>query len=57
MSKAIKLATVLITILSVASCGAPGRASDFSATTLEGDEFRLSEKQGEVVALYFMAGW
>ena len=57
MSSAIKLATVLTIILSVASCGGPGRASDFSATTLEGDEFRLAEKRGEVVALYFMAGY
>ena len=30
---------------------------DFSVTTVEGKEFDLSEKQGEVVALYFMAGW
>ncbi len=30
---------------------------DFSVTTLEGKEFNLSEKRGEVVALYFMAGW
>jgi hypothetical protein len=57
MSRAIKLATLLMIILSVASCGAPGRASNFSATTLEGDDFRLAEKRGEVVALYFMAGY
>jgi cytochrome oxidase Cu insertion factor (SCO1/SenC/PrrC family) len=30
---------------------------DFSVTTLKGNEFNLSEKRGEVVALYFMAGW
>ncbi len=32
-------------------------ASDFSVTTLEGDEFRLADKRGEVVALFFMAGY
>ncbi len=32
-------------------------SEDFSVTTLEGERFDLSEKQGEVVALYFMAGW
>ena len=30
---------------------------DFSVATLGGKEFDLSEKRGEVVALYFMAGW
>ncbi len=30
---------------------------DFSVTTLEGERFDLSEKRGEVVALFFMAGW
>jgi cytochrome oxidase Cu insertion factor (SCO1/SenC/PrrC family) len=30
---------------------------DFSVTTLEGEEFDLSEKRGEVVALFFMAGY
>ena len=30
---------------------------DFSVTTLEGERFDLSGDQGEVVALYFMAGW
>ena len=38
-----------------ASSSAGGK--DFSVTTLEGKEFDLSEKRGEVVALYFMAGW
>ncbi len=31
-------------------------SEDFSVTTLEGERFDLSEKRGEVVALYFMAG-
>ena len=38
-----------------ASSSAGGK--DFSVTTLEGKEFDLSEKRGEVVALFFMAGW
>ena len=38
-----------------ASSSAGGK--DFSVTTLEGKEFDLSEKRGEVVALYFMAGY
>lgn len=33
------------------------RAASFTATTLGGEEFELSGKRGEVVALYFMAGW
>ena len=32
-------------------------SGDFSVTTLEGERFDLSGGQGEVVALYFMAGW
>ena len=32
-------------------------AGDFSVTTLEGEQFDLSGGQGEVVELYFMAGW
>jgi cytochrome oxidase Cu insertion factor (SCO1/SenC/PrrC family) len=32
-------------------------SEDFSVTTLEGERFDLSESRGEVVALYFMAGW
>ncbi len=32
-------------------------APDFGLTTLEGDEFNLAEKRGEVVALFFTAGW
>ncbi len=57
MSGAIKLAAVVITVLSVTACGGPGQASDFNATTLEGEEFSLAEKRGEVVALYFMAAY
>lgn len=41
-----------------ASAGLNGEeAPDFSLTTLEGDEFNLAEKRGEVVALFFTAGW
>ena len=32
-------------------------SEDFSVTTLEGERFDLSGGQGEVVTLYFMAGW
>ena len=38
-----------------ASSSAGGK--DFSVTTLEGERFDLSEKRGEVVALFFMAGY
>lgn len=34
-----------------------GEAPDFGLTTLEGDEFNLADKRGEVVALFFTAGW
>ena len=57
MSRTVKLATVLAMILPILGCGGSGQASDFSATTLEGDEFSLAEKRGEVVALYFMAAY
>jgi peroxiredoxin len=33
------------------------KAPTFTATTLDGGKFELAEKRGEVVALYFMAGW
>jgi ABC-type glycerol-3-phosphate transport system substrate-binding protein len=56
-SKATALAALLAAVLSITACGGTGQASDFSATTLEGDEFNLAEKRGEVVALYFMAGY
>ncbi len=36
---------------------ASSSGKDFSVTTLEGERFDLSEKRGEVVALYFMAGY
>lgn len=32
-------------------------APDFGLTTLEGDEFNLAEERGEVIALFFTAGW
>ncbi len=32
-------------------------AADLTITTLDGAEFSPAEKRGEVVALYFMAGW
>lgn len=48
---------VLVALLAVSCGGSGGAASDFSATTVEGEEFGLSEKRGEVVALYFMAGY
>jgi peroxiredoxin len=33
------------------------KAANFTATTLDGEKFDLSKKRGEVMALYFMAGW
>ena len=52
------LAAVSLAMLSITACSGAGTPiSDFSATTLEGDEFSLAEKRGEVVALYFMAGY
>lgn len=33
------------------------RAANFAITTLDGERFELADKRGEVVALYFMAGW
>lgn len=52
---------LLIAMLSIAACGGAGsggeEAADFSATTLEGEEYELEEKRGEVVALYFMAAY
>ncbi len=57
MSRAMPLAAALLAMLLVTACGGFGQASDFSATTLEGDEFSLEEKRGEVVALYFMAAY
>ena len=57
-SKATALLTALLAaVLSVTACGGTGQVSTFDATTLEGDEFNLAEKRGEVVALYFMAGY
>jgi len=52
------LAAVSLAMLLIMACsGASTAPSDFSATTLEGEEFSLAEKRGEVVALYFMAGY
>lgn len=34
-----------------------GEPINFTATTFDGEEFDLADKRGEVVALYFMAGW
>lgn len=33
------------------------KSPNIAATTLGGEKFELSNKRGEVVALYFMAGW
>jgi hypothetical protein len=57
MSKATALAALLAAVLSITACGGAVEASDFSATTLEGEEFNLADKRGEVVALYFMAAY
>jgi hypothetical protein len=61
-----------VVVLSLVACGGGGQqlgtdaqragssgegSEDFSVTTLEGEEFVLSDTRGEVVALYFMAGW
>lgn len=63
MRRAITLAAMLLATLSITACGGSGagsggeEAADFSVTTLEGDEFNLADKRGEVVALYFMAAY
>ncbi|MBA3472918.1 MAG: hypothetical protein H0T57_06745 [Rubrobacter sp.] len=63
MGRTITLAAMLMAILSIAGCGGSGagssgeEAADFSVTTLDGDEFNLADKRGEVVALYFMAAY
>ncbi len=63
------LAALLIAALSITACGGSGaqegasassggeEAADFSVTTLDGEEFRLADKRGEIVALYFMAAY
>ena len=57
------LAVLAVAMLPIAGCGGFGagsvgeEAADFSLETLEGDEFRLADKRGEVVTLFFMAGW
>ncbi len=61
MIRAVLLIAMLFAVLSIAACGGSG-ASGADATapsieTLDGEEFDLAAKRGEVVALYFMAGW
>ena len=52
------LAAVSLAMFSIAACGGSGaQPSGFSATTLDGEEFGLEQKRGEVVALYFMAAY
>jgi cytochrome oxidase Cu insertion factor (SCO1/SenC/PrrC family) len=71
-TRLVVLTALSVVVLSLAACSGGGQQSgtnaeragsssegseDFSVTTLEGERFNLSKKQGEVVALYFMAGW
>jgi peroxiredoxin len=67
------LAALLVTVLAAAGCGGTGDAPSADEAgaaqgsgagadgakieTLDGEEFDLAEKRGEVVALFFMAGW
>lgn len=39
------------------SASGGGGVDNFTVTTLDGKKFELADKRGEVVALYFMAGW
>ena len=56
--KAVLLAAVSLAMLSITACSGVGTPpSNFSATTLEGEEFNLAEKRSEIVALYFMAAY
>ena len=63
MHRAILLAVMLTAMLSFPACGGFGgssvgeEAADFSVPTIEGDEFNLANKRGEIVALYFMAAY
>ncbi len=63
LGRTMMLAALLMATFSIAACSGSGagtvgeEAADFGVTTLEGDEFRLAEKRGEVVALYFMAAY
>jgi cytochrome oxidase Cu insertion factor (SCO1/SenC/PrrC family) len=72
MTRLVVLTVLSVVVLSLVACGRGGQQSgtdarqagssdegseDFSVTTLEGEEFDLSEKRGEVVTLFFMAGW
>ena len=63
MHRAVLLAVMLTAMLSIPACGGSGgssvgeEAADFSVTTIQGHEFNLADKRGEVVALYFMAAY
>jgi cytochrome oxidase Cu insertion factor (SCO1/SenC/PrrC family) len=72
MTRLVVLTVLSVVVLSLVACGGGGQQlgtdaqragssgegnEDFSVTTLEGEEFVLSDTRGEVVALYFMAGW
>ncbi len=57
MLLAAMLASSMLSLGACGSSGAGGEGPEFSVTTLEGDEFRLADKRGEVVALYFMAAY
>lgn len=63
------LTVLWVAVLFFAACGGSSRQSGtssesdalggegFSVTTIEGERVDLSGGRGEVVALYFMAGW
>lgn len=66
------LAVVVLAALLASACGGSGdsagsttqgggtqeaAAENFTVTTLDGEEFELADRRGDVVALYFMAGW
>ncbi len=62
MGRISTLAAMLFTVIfSGAACGGASsggeEAADFNTTSLEGEEYELEEKRGEVVALYFMAAY
>ncbi len=61
MKRGILLAAMLASsMLFLGACGSSGareEGPEFSVTTLDGDEFRLADKRGEVVALYFTAAY
>jgi peroxiredoxin len=70
--KGAALAVVVLAALLVSACGGSGDsagstaqsggtqeavANNFSITTLDGEQFELADRRGDVVALFFMAGW